>query len=859
MKRPTVLSLFCGLGGGTLGFTQAGFKSAAAIDSDEHACHDFEAITGESATRADLASMTPQQLRSICPASPDVVMASPPCLPSDELVITEDGPRPISTVRAGDRVLTHKGRYKAVRAVGRHMHTEGVYSVRLNGSATPRKFTGEHPIYVRRTLKKVPGTPARMGEAQFVRADEVRVGDRVGFPIVEEVLGTAAAFVRRTGDPQLVERRGLRRGTDGRKPCVRHKARIPKVVDLSESASSRALWYVLGVYLGDGFRRKDRTNVIFCVGAEGGKLDVKLREALDELGLGYVVTRHGGESNIKVRVSSRHLWLITEMFGDGAQHKFIPEELFALERTLIEALWAGYLDSDGSIVSKRSGNGGKDRAVVIQATSVSLGLLEGIQRLLLALGLWSSVGLTWAGGEQTIMGRVVHTKPRWELRLRVTPCKKRRVAEFDGGMVWTRVRAVEHEPSELEVWNLDVDEDDTFCVHMIATHNCKGFSSCLAKDRGSSSEYAELNSLVERAIFLALSTWEVPPKLIVMENVPRIQSRGAAWLTAVDGMLAAHGYAVHRSSHCCGELGGLAQRRRRYLVVARHTGQVPEWLYRPPKQRVRGIGEVLSALPSPAVRGAPSAGPLHELDRLWDVNWLRLACTPAGSDWRALPGEVALPSGHAADISRGCSPRSGTYGVRGSGEASATVIGNARVDTGPFAWADPRIQSFGSGSDGPTPAATHRVSVGPGTRHRLEGPELDLGSKDGGPRVIESVGGAWHRPMTTLELAALQGLPLKRRDGSWLELSGSNKRQARVRVGNAVPPPSARAIAEICMETLEAAAAGRLLLSGSGVWVTPHEPSGGPKGPVHLEMDTGTSSPTATRGSRRPHLERSHP
>lgn len=76
---------------------------------------------------------------------------------------------------------------------------------------------------------------------------------------------------------------------------------------------------------------------------------------------------------------------------------------------------------------------------------------------------------------------------------------------------------------------------------------------------------------------------------------------------------------------------------------------------------------------------------------------------------------------------------------------------------------------------------------------------------------------AWHRPTTTLELAALQGLPVWHRD-AWLDF-GVSQGAAREIIGNMVPPPAAEAIAREMIATLLAARAGGLLLSGEPVWV----------------------------------------
>lgn len=39
MKPWTFASLFCGAGGGSLGFTQAGWECVGAFDADAEACH----------------------------------------------------------------------------------------------------------------------------------------------------------------------------------------------------------------------------------------------------------------------------------------------------------------------------------------------------------------------------------------------------------------------------------------------------------------------------------------------------------------------------------------------------------------------------------------------------------------------------------------------------------------------------------------------------------------------------------------------------------------------------------------------------------------------------------------------------
>ncbi|WP_448177368.1 hypothetical protein [Pseudomonas putida] len=85
--------------------------------------------------------------------------------------------------------------------------------------------------------------------------------------------------------------------------------------------------------------------------------------------------------------------------------------------------------------------------------------------------------------------------------------------------------------------------------------------------------------------------------------------------------------------------------------------------------------------------------------------------------------------------------------------------------------------------------------------------------------VIESLDGTWHRPFTTLELAALQSLVEPEEQ---LELDGLSDQAWRERIGNAVPPAAAEAIAHVMGTTLLLAAQGEtFMLSSMPIWVRP--------------------------------------
>lgn len=142
----------------------------------------------------------------------------------------------------------------------------------------------------------------------------------------------------------------------------------------------------------------------------------------------------------------------------------------------------------------------------------------------------------------------------------------------------------------------------------------------------------------------------------------------------------------------------------------------------------------------------------------------------------------------------------GHYGVLGWEQTSGGVTGSGQADNGHWSVADPR----------PLPQQTENLVC-----------------------VIRALDGTWHRPFTTLELAALQSL-FDPEDV--LELTGSADSLWRERIGNAVPSAAAAAIASTMGRTLLLAWSGEsFMLSNDPIWVRPLE--------IALAVDTSNQLP----------------
>lgn len=413
-------------------------------------------------------------------------------------------------------------------------------------------------------------------------------------------------------------------------------------------------------------------------------------------------------------------------------------------------------------------------------------------------------------------------------------------------------------PEDLRAASGNVRPDVVF-----ASPPCKGVSGLLPSKAAKSPKYQALNHLTVRGIALALAAWpDDPPGLIVLENVPRLETRGAALLDEIEAILGAAGYRVDRHPHDLGELGGLAQHRRRLLLVARRTDRVPAILARVPLRPVRPIGSVLERLPMP---DDPEGGPMHRLPRLQWLTWLRLALIPAGGDWRDLqgvdPGSFAIIPGdgyyhHSYGVTRwdapagtvttahspscgtvsvadprlGHAPRKGVFHVARWDLPASTVVASARPtgSNGVAAVADPRLTcNPRSGMMGvigweePSSTVTAAGDVHAQGAAAVADPRIPEAGESG-VWVIVAEDGTWHRPLTTYELAMLQGLPERMPDGSRLVLAGSSHGSWRERIGNMVPPPAAEAVAVTMLETLLVSDVARdtvTVMFGAAIWV----------------------------------------
>ncbi|MDG6909881.1 MAG: P-loop NTPase, partial [Nitrososphaerota archaeon] len=383
----------------------------------------------------------------------------PHCLPPEQTVITEDGLKPISKVRVGDLVLTHKGRFKKVSALHSHDYEGNLIRITSKSALSPEfqvSLTPDHPVLTRHLSRNKDGsiltlfnwTPA----ASLTPAIGNKKTDLIAFPRISE-------------ERELKELRFV----------VEYRN---KLKDYRFAVDSN-LMILLGYYLaeGDVIKRAKRGHcaVRYTFGSSGKELAFAMEVVKAASAYEYHPILYMGKTGWRVEIRSVLLarWIAKE-FGTGASTKRVPLWVKLLPPEKLEWLLSSYVNGDG--------NRGK---IETRVKTVSVQLAEGVRDIALKIGYLPSI--TVRKGESNFQGRKVDAKRIFRVGFTFS-----RRTKSDGEFVYLRIKKVESFSYKGVVHDLEVEEDNSFCTPYQTVHNCgektyifsKGGGKKIAAERG---------------------------------------------------------------------------------------------------------------------------------------------------------------------------------------------------------------------------------------------------------------------------------------------------------------------------------------------------------------------------------------
>lgn len=454
----TCVELFAGAGGASVGLHRAGFHSLLAVewDKDAHATLQASGVS----ERAVCGDVRDPSLYDGLEGKVDLLWASPPCFPPGAMVVTAQGSRPIETLCAGDLILTHRGRYRPVLVKMERPFSGEIMEVRVGYGRGTILCTQEHPFFVR----KFTGHRNHrdyFADPEWIEAENLHPKDLVLEPCVTEPVAYVAPTYHkwhslggRWGKPRR-ERRAYQSNVEVSKP---------EIADL------------LGLYISEGHLRGHdaerpgtcRREVVFSIALhEVEEVEARVRRA----GFHPQINRKHSPGAARVTITSPDLWALCQEFGCGAENKKVPEWVFGMPVEWGKLLIQSYFRGDGS--EKKQSRSSK---TYWSASTVSLDLVRDMLRLItVCIGVVGGSTVLYEAHTRFIEERLVNVQRAFEIRF--TPPGKSRPGKVSKAGAWLPVKGVNTSTYEGVVHNIEVAEDNSYTVNVVAVHNCQAWST----------------------------------------------------------------------------------------------------------------------------------------------------------------------------------------------------------------------------------------------------------------------------------------------------------------------------------------------------------------------------------------------
>lgn len=493
-----VFSCFACGGGSTMGYKLAGFDVIGCneIDPKMNKCYvtnhnpkfNYLCDIRELVQMEDL----PEELYNL-----DILDGSPPCFEAGTLVKTINGYKKIEDITIGDVVFTHQKRYNEVYNI-MNKNVDEYYNIKIQG-CIPFNVTKNHPFYVRKMQRKGHNMVRTFTQPEWIEVQNIEnVKNKSG--VIKEQYYVGLPIIQEEKIPQW---NGITY-----EHIIFGKTKIIKKMH-NLDLSNEKLWYFIGRYIGDGWLRDDRREVILCC----GKLEKEeLIKLLKEANLNYSSLTEQ-KSTYRFTISNVELYEYIKQFGKGASGKHLTKDIFELPKKLLESFLDGYLSADGFFHKKDN---------TYKVCSVSKELIFGIQQCI-AKCYHQPTTMSIKKPNNIIEGRIVNAKTGYTLSFRKKDCKQQHFI-YEDGYLWLPFRKKELIKESLTVYNFSVKEDESYTVYNYAVHNCSVFSVAGSREDawGVEKKFREgqkaqvLDTLFFDFIALAK---KLKPKVVVAENV----------------------------------------------------------------------------------------------------------------------------------------------------------------------------------------------------------------------------------------------------------------------------------------------------------------------------------------------------
>jgi hypothetical protein len=365
---------------------------------------------------------------------------------------------PISEIKIGDYVLTHKGRWRKVIQLNRRRYTGVLITFRVNGSPLPLEITEDHLMWakafkgsrndfaVRWKARKYITNLEKFNEEPpgWLAAEELDIGDRLFYKPVPYYDGYGK-------------------------------------IDCEDLAAVMGYYLAEGSFAYSNYRSYATSFSCHISDSLPHRIPILIKKLYPSTKVSILKDSDSEVSlNVIVYCSDLAEFLKTHV-GRRCENKFIAQEIFNSDQKVKLSFLGAWLDGDGWCDSK---------GVHWSTSNVNLAL-QG-RDLLVSLGVTASIyaidhskcetsGYENSGIEYTLNLSYAHTnllsKYSQKVKEYVVPTTKARDATLrpcpDGTYAMRICRLSKRKVKNVKTYNFEVEEDESYTAAGLISHNCK--------------------------------------------------------------------------------------------------------------------------------------------------------------------------------------------------------------------------------------------------------------------------------------------------------------------------------------------------------------------------------------------------
>jgi len=364
-------------------------------------------------------------------------MVLPPCFVENTKVLTEYGYKNIQDVNENEKIYSHLNNLRNINKKYITNYSGIIHDIKIQ--YIPKfSCTPNHPFYVREVIynKHLKLKQIECNEPKWINASELNNNHYHGIKI---------------NDKNIIPLFNIEKNING-----------TKKINLEKTLDNKLEWFFMGYYLGNGWSRWDRKGTFYiCLNKKNSK---ELMEKFSKVCTTNSIKQQT-EKCITYEFHSYILSNILKKFGRKANKKIIPNWVLNSPKEYLEEFINGYVCADGCEIM-HNGN----LSTIITTTSPDIAYK--IQLILLKLNIISKVNYQKRKEKCVIEGRIVNQNDTYSINYFKN--RKRQIRSFiKDGYAWFQLKNNEtREVENINVYNFDVEEDHTYIVNNVSTHNC---------------------------------------------------------------------------------------------------------------------------------------------------------------------------------------------------------------------------------------------------------------------------------------------------------------------------------------------------------------------------------------------------